>query len=309
MVGPNCRPITRGRISSNKIVVHLDYFYFTVLFVFGLVIGSFLNVCIYRMAREGMSILTPKLSFCPHCKISLKWYHNIPFFSYVFLRGKCAYCSAPISIRYPLVELLTGGLFVFAAYMRVYPFDKLNDFHSIVFFIIALYLISILIIVTFIDFEFRLIPDALTIPSIILALLVSIFFPFIHGKEMFPSLPVFVNGLLSSLAGIAAGGGIIYVVGLIGKLIFRKEAMGEGDIYLMAFLGGFMGWESILYAFFIACVLGSVIGIILYLVTKDHYIAFGPFLGMAALIVFFFKPHIVVFVFQKYPEFFRGLFN
>jgi leader peptidase (prepilin peptidase)/N-methyltransferase len=123
---------------------------------------------------------------------------------------------------------------------------------------------------------------------------------------MIPQLPDFLNGLINSVSGIMTGGVIIYLVGLIGRWIFRKEAMGFGDVKLMAFLGGFLGWESILYVFLVACLLGSIIGIILYFITKDHYIAFGPYIAMAALIILFFKPYVIYLV-QQYPEFIRRL--
>ncbi|HLD35464.1 MAG TPA: prepilin peptidase [Planctomycetota bacterium] len=284
----------------------MEYFYFITIFLFGIVIGSFLNVCIYRLPLDGMSIIKPG-SFCPGCNTSIRWYQNIPLFSFLILRGKCAKCSARISLRYPLVELLTGAFFVMSAYWYLAPFDNLADGERMVQFIVAIYLISILIVATFIDIEFRIIPDELTISGIILALLVSAFFPSLH-KAIFPALPSFVNGLIGSLAGIIVGGGVIYLVGIFGKLVFRKEAMGFGDVKLMAFLGGFMGWESTLYIFLMACFIGSIIGIILYFITKDHYIAFGPYIALAALVVMFFKPQIEYLMFHQYPEFIKGVF-
>jgi len=284
----------------------LEYFYFITIFLFGIVIGSFLNVCIYRLPLEGLSILKPG-SFCPGCKTPIRWYQNIPLFSFLILRGKCAKCSSRIPWRYPLVELLTGALFVFSAYWYLAPFDDLADIERMVRFIVAVYLISILIVATFIDIEFRIIPDELTISGVILALLVSAFFPFLH-KAIFPSLSAPINGLIGSLAGIVVGGGVIYLVRVFGKLVFRKEAMGFGDVKLMAFLGGFLGWEATLYIFLAACFIGSIIGIILYFVTKDHYIAFGPYIALAALIVMFFKSQIVYLMFYQYPEFIRGVF-
>ncbi|MFH0888908.1 MAG: A24 family peptidase [Planctomycetota bacterium] len=185
------------------------------------------------------------------------------------------------------------------------PFINLGDVNSLIQFILSVYLIGILIVVTFIDIEFRIIPDELTNSGIVLALLVSIFFPFIH-KPIIQQLPDFLNGLINSLIGMVAGGGIIYLVGLIGKLVFRKEAMGFGDVKLMAFLGGFLGWESTLYTFFIACFIGSIVGILLYFITKDHYVAFGPYIAVAALIIWFYKPYVIGII-QQYNEFTRCL--
>ncbi|MBI5779707.1 MAG: prepilin peptidase [Planctomycetes bacterium] len=284
----------------------MEYFYFTVIFLFGIIIGSFLNVCIFRLPREGMSILKPG-SFCPACKIPIRWYQNVPLFSFIILGGKCAQCSARIPLRYPLVEFLTGALFVLSAYWYLAPFDSPADGERIVRFAVTIYLASILVVATFIDIDFRIIPDELTVSGIILALLVSALFPLLH-KPVFQALPSFANGLFSSLAGIIVGGGVVYLVGVFGKLVFRKDAMGFGDVKLMAFLGGFLGWESTLYIFIVACFIGSIIGITLYFITKDHYIAFGPYIALAALVVMFFKPQITDIAFHRYPEFIRGIF-
>jgi leader peptidase (prepilin peptidase)/N-methyltransferase len=161
-----------------------------------------------------------------------------------------------------------------------------------------------LIVASFIDIEFRVIPDEITISGIILSPIVSVVFSFIH-QPLIVGLSGYLNGLLSSVVGIIVGGAVIYLVGVIGKLIFRKESMGFGDVKLMALLGGFLGWESTLYIFLIACFAGSIIGVILYFVTKDHYIAFGPYIALGALIVLFYKSQITDLIFQKYPEFIR----
>lgn len=268
-------------------------------FLFGLVVGSFLNVCIYRLPREK-SIVSPG-SACPGCGNPIRWYHNIPVLGYILLGGRCANCKAPISWRYPLVELLTGALFALAAWFY---------FGDIVQLAITIYLVSILTVVTFIDFEFRIIPDEISISGMILAPLISLIFPSIHTEMIFairnPQF-AFFNGLLACLVGMLVGGGVVYLVGVIGKLVFKKEAMGFGDVKLMALLGGFMGWQSILFVFFLGCIFGSVIGIISWIVTKDRYIAFGPFLAMGALVMLFFKPQIIQFMFYTYPEFLRSV--
>ena len=178
--------------------MNLDYFCLISTFLFGLVIGSFLNVCIYRLPREGLSILKPS-SFCPNCKSPIQWYYNIPLFAFIVLRGKCSNCSAHISFRYPLVELLTGCLFVLSASIYLIPFVNCGDASKLIQFILSLYLIGILIVVTFIDIEFRIIPDELTISGIVLVLLVNIFFPFMH-KPINPQLSDFLNGLINSPA-------------------------------------------------------------------------------------------------------------
>lgn len=278
-----------------------------IVFLFGLLIGSFLNVCIYRLPRPGMSIVSPP-SHCPSCNAPIRWYQNIPVFSYLFLLGRCGKCRAPISLRYPIVELLTGALFAFAAWqhLRDYSAGLHPDFETVVHFMAVVYLIANLIVMTFIDLEFRIIPDEISISGIIIAPIVSALFPFIH-QPLPIQMPEFLNGLLGSLAGMIAGGGVVYLVGVIGKIIFKKEAMGFGDVKLMAFLGGFLGWYAIIFAFIVGCIIGALVGIVSYFITKDHYIAFGPYLALGALMMMFFRPAIVHFAFVTYPQFIRNL--
>ncbi|MFH1228153.1 MAG: prepilin peptidase [Planctomycetota bacterium] len=303
-----------------------------IVFIFGLLIGSFLNVCIYRLPRakckacgcvvttdepieacpkcnskEGfsrLSIVSPG-SHCPSCNKPIRWYQNIPVFSYIFLLGKCAGCRTRISLRYPLVELLTGLLFALAAWQNLGPQSAAGP-DNIIKFVIVIFLIDALIVITFIDIDLRIIPDEISIPGIILAPLVSAAFPFLQ-PALFIKLPVHLDGLAGSLTGIIAGGGVVYLVGVVGKLIFKKESMGFGDVKLMVFLGGFLGWYAILFTFVLACIIGAVFGVISYLVTRDHYLAFGPYLALGALLMIFFKPEIINFAFVTYPQFIRNL--
>lgn len=275
--------------------------YFSIIFILGLVIGSFLNVCIYRLPRLGKSPLRG-FSRCPRCHTPIKWYDNIPLLSYLLLKGRCRTCQSSISIRYPLVEILTALLFVWAAY-QVTKCDS----QQLIRLSINLFLLSALIISTFVDLEFRIIPNEITIPGIVIAPIVSFIFPILHEPLSF--LPTclwqagsHIDGLVASLAGMIMGGGIVYLVGVFGKLIFRKEAMGLGDVKLMCFLGGFLGYESIVFVFLLACILGSLAGIFSWLITKDHYIAFGPYLALSAVAMLFFKKSITHFTYVTYPE-------
>jgi leader peptidase (prepilin peptidase)/N-methyltransferase len=284
----------------------INEFYLAVVFIFGAVFGSFLNVCIYRLPRSGMSIIKPS-SRCPKCERPIRWFDNIPLLSYLLLLGRCRHCKNPISLRYPLVELLTALLFTFAFAHHFSGTDPITR-NTIVGFAISIYLIAALIVITFIDFEFRIIPDEISLSGIVIALIVSLAFPsIISPLWFFNSESTFVTAFVPSLFVVVTGGLLIYLVGVFGKIIFRKEAMGFGDVKLMAMLGGFMGWEAVLYVFFLGCLFGAVVGIISWMVTKDHYLAFGPYLALGALVMIFFGPEIKIFTTQTYPEFIRNL--
>ncbi len=231
------------------------------LFVIGACIGSFLNVCIYRLPEEK-SIISPS-SHCPFCKNKLKWYHNIPIISYIFLQGKCAYCKKKISIRYPIVELLSG----FFTIINYKIFGLSFDFF---FYTIFIYLI---IIVIFADLKYMIIPDEVSIGGIIIGFIMSFFSNSITWMQ--------------SLVGIIVGGGILYSIIIIYYFITKKEGMGGGDIKLIAMIGAFLGLKSIFFVIFIGSLLGTIIGIpVMIIKKKDKNLAipFGPFLSIAAII-------------------------
>jgi leader peptidase (prepilin peptidase)/N-methyltransferase len=279
-----------------------------IVFIFGLVLGSFFNVCIYRLPRADISIIKPPHSFCPNCTKPIKWFDNIPLVSFILLKGHCRYCREPISLRYPLVELLTAALFAYSFYHLIVKSEQVTAL-VIATFLVTIYLVSVLVIITFIDFEFRIIPDEITIPGIIIGLIVSTIFPLLQPPLRFIDgnhIPLI--GLVSALVGMVAGGGVVYLVGVVGKLVFRKEAMGFGDVKLLMMVGAFLGWESVIYIFFLACFIGALAGITSWIITREHYIAFGPYLSLAAIIVIFFKPYLVIFTTQTYPDFIRSLF-
>jgi leader peptidase (prepilin peptidase)/N-methyltransferase len=212
----------------------------------------------------------------------IPWYDNIPIFSYLMLGGRCRHCKTSISLRYPLVEALTGALFLFVATLHL---DQPTT-RSLILMAIHLYVVSCMIACVFIDFEFRILPDEITLSGIVMALLLSVSFPFIHDT------PEHLNALLTGFLGALAGGGIIYAVGVLGKLAFRKEAMGFGDVKYMAMLGGLLGPREILIAFFLGCCFGAIFGIIGWLVTRDRYLPFGPYLSLGAFAMFFFQPQV-----------------
>lgn len=274
--------------------------------IFGAMVGSFLNVCIYRLPKEHISIVTPR-SRCPHCGKGISWYCNIPIISWLCLGGSCEYCRFSISIRYTFVEILCSCLFLIFMHFVLLappinsPFYDLSASKRIFALVIALYFVGTMIVVTFIDIDYRIIPQILTHPGIVIAPIVSFFFPYLHPEILIIESPHWA-GLVSSVFGIIIGGGSLYVTGVLGKLVFRKEAMGFGDVMLMAFVGGFLGWDAAIIIFFLACLIGTVFGIINIIITKDHYLPFGPYLAIGTLIVFLFKNDLIDFVLYEWPE-------
>ena len=233
------------------------------VFVFGAVFGSFLNVLIYRLPRR-ISIIAPH-SFCPNCRKPIKWYENIPVVSYAILGGRCANCHKPISLRYPIVEVLTGLLFLYAFSRYHLQFE---------FFFITIFFCA-MIVVAFIDFSFQVIPDIISMPGIV----IGIFYQIIKGE--------FIVGLV----GMLFGGGLILLIRVIGGKVYKKEVMGMGDVYLTAMIGSFVGFPFIIPAIFIAALVGAILGIWYIISThqsRESPIPFGPFLavGGAAVIIF-----------------------
>lgn len=253
----------------------IKFIFIAFFFTLGAAIGSFLNVVIWRLPR-GESIATPP-SHCPKCGARIKWYHNIPILSFLYLRGKCAYCGAPISFRYPLVEFVNA-----AAYAVVYIFYGNIDLHLLVSF----FLISDLIAVFLIDAEHRIIPDSLNYLGMAVGVAVS---PFISNSPLW--------GFIYSLGGLIIGGGIMWLVGTLGGKLFKKEALGGGDVKLMAFLGAFLGPAMILFTIFISALIGVIGGGIMMLfskkIRKEHTIPFGPYIAIAGLIAFFWGDRLI----------------
>jgi len=258
-----------------------------ILFVFGSLIGSFLNVCIHRLPLEE-SVVWPS-SHCPHCQKRIPAYDNIPFISYIFLRGKCRYCNKRISLRYPAVELLTAITFV----VLFNRFKLTYDFFFYILFVCAL------IIATFVDIKHRIIPDEVSVGGVILGFILSA----IRGFNLSP-VSWSYKPMLGSFIGIIVGGGIIYLTGAIFDLVYFKllkkppiqgetQSMGGGDVKLLAMIGAFLGWERALITFLIAPFFGAVIGVINLLTKKDHTLPYGPFLSLAAVLSLFFAPQII----------------
>ncbi len=242
-----------------------------IILAFGLAIGSFLNVCIYRIPSSN-SITDPPRSACPNCGTLIKYYDNIPVISYLLLRGKCRSCNVPISFRYPVVET-TSGLFAVCAYLT-FGFT----IPGLVYYVF----ISTLIVIAFIDVDHRIIPDVITLPGIPIFCISTFALQEISFKD--------------SLLGILAGGGSLYLVGLAYYQLKKKEGMGGGDIKLLAMIGALLGWKGVLFTIFISSALGTVVGLILILSRKKDMtlaIPFGPFLSMAAISYIFFGEELI----------------
>lgn len=247
------------------------------VFILGLVLGSFANVCIYRMPRD-LSVVKPN-SHCTNCNKFIKWYDNIPVISYIILRGKCRNCGSKISLIYPAVELICGLLFLSMYFLFGFTYI-LAPF--------CLFVFSLLVI-TVIDFDFQIIPDEISFFLIILGLLISFLNPILGDTVS--------QRILNSFLGFLTGGGSLLIVAIIGKWIFGKDAMGGGDIKIMAGVGAFIGWDKVLFAIFIACFLGSIVGIFMMLskkIGKRQEIPFGPYLAISSFAVLFLPPPAIL---------------
>ncbi len=241
--------------------------------VFGLAVGSFLNVVIYRLPRKMKFIM--ERSVCPNCANRLKWYHNIPLLSFLFLRGKCAFCQVRISLRYPLVELLCGLFFVYLYWQ-----------YGASFTMAAYALLAVmLLVIFFIDLDYQIIPDVVSLPGIAIGLVFSL-------------LPEGI-GILPSLTGLLVGGGSLYAIALLGDWLFKKESMGGGDIKMAAMLGAFLGWQKVLFVFMASAVIGLVVSVVVMFfsarVRETRMIPFGPFLALAAVVAVIYGERIIAF--------------
>ncbi len=260
------------------------------MFILGAIVGSFLNVCIVRLPHE-VSVVTPP-SHCPKCKKNIPWYDNIPLISYIFLKGRCRFCKKKISFRYFFVELITA-----ISFTLFYIYFGLKSI-----LLPYLVMLSCFIVATFVDFEHRIIPDEVSIGGMLAGLFFSFFMPSLQGVEA-NNTNFFMPHLKSlgmSILGILIGGGVIYLMGLIGDFLFKKESMGGGDIKLLAMIGAFLGWKYALLTFFIAPFFGSIFGIIEKIRTKQTVIAYGPFLVLGAVISLFWGNDIIAWLLQRY---------
>jgi leader peptidase (prepilin peptidase)/N-methyltransferase len=233
----------------------------TVLFVFGAILGSFANVVIYRVPR-GKSVVRPP-SACPACGTRIRFWDNVPLVSYLVLRGRCRDCGARISPRYLLVELL-AALIPLVLFLRFGLGRELAVYWPLSY---------VLLVLSFIDLNQRILPDKVTLPGIVAGLIVA---P-LAGLTTFPA----------SLIGAVAGGGALYLIAIAGTAVFGKDSMGGGDIKLAAMLGAFLGWQGVIVFLFVAFFVGAVVGVAVLAARRsqaDHTIPFGPFIALGAFV-------------------------
>jgi len=260
-------------------------------FLLGLLIGSFLNVAIVRLPR-GHSIVSPP-SHCPRCRASIKFYDNIPLISFLILRGKCRNCGEPISWRYPLVELMNGLLYAWIV----------NEFWIGGEALLMMAFCSSLIVITFIDLDFQIIPDTITLPGILLGVSIAPFFmsqladplPF-YLDRLLPHMWPYLNSFLNAVIGMLCGALPLLTIGWVWEKLRHVEAMGGGDVKLMGMVGSFLGWKGALLTIMLGALVGSLVGIAL-IVLKRHrlerVIPFGPFLALGAIATAFYGNDII----------------
>lgn len=263
------------------------YAFLTLLAIgWGACIGSFLNVCIYRIPLE-LSVVAPG-SHCPACKQPIRWFQNIPVLAYLFLRGKCARCGVRISPRYMIVELLTAGLFLLAWFKfdliagpRPLGLEPVTDLLLVPVFWLV---IMGLVLGTFVDFEHMIIPDRVTLGGIACGLAASALVPALHGET------TIIGALIKGGIGAAFGFGLLWGVAMLGEFVFKKEAMGFGDVKLMGAIGAFFGWQGVCFTVLVSSFAGTIVGLVLIFSGKKEMqsrIPYGPYLALAALLWMF----------------------
>lgn len=269
-------------------------------FVVGGMVGSFLNVCIYRLPREE-SIVKPR-SRCPKCGNPIAWFDNIPIVSWLLLGARCRQCGAAISWQYPLVEAVTGTLFLLVFWR--FGFTPASPIYMV--------FVAGLVLVTFVDLAEWIIPDEVTLPGIGVGLAFSLV------GMYFPESGIVVNDVFDALIGAAAGFGVLYLLDKGSLLLLKKRGMGLGDAKLLAMLGAFLGWKNVILIIMAASLVGSIVGITLVIIRKQksvveepgaegegrkgHYLPFGPYLAFAGLLALFFGNDLINFYLNRLTD-------
>jgi leader peptidase (prepilin peptidase) / N-methyltransferase len=241
----------------------------TGLAILGLAVGSFLNVCIHRLPRKGSIVRPP--SSCPNCGDMLRWIDNIPVLSYAMLGGRCRKCRQPISIRYPIIELVTMAVFVL--HYVVFDLD--------IILVPRLLFAAVLIVLFAIDLEHHLLPNVITLPGIVVGLAFSALLP---------------PGLTDAILGVIAGGGILWVIGEAYYRYSGQEGMGGGDVKMLAMIGAFLGWKLVILTLVLSSFLGAIIGVLVIAIRRGgmkYALPYGTFLSLAALTASLVGPQIV----------------
>ena len=257
-------------------------------FILGTVVGSFLNVCIYRLPREE-SLAFPS-SHCTSCGKAIRFYNNIPILSYLILRGRCADCGTPIPLRYPAVELISG--IVLAGLYYKFGLSLETLFYAL--------LTYSLIVITFIDLKHMIIPNVITVPGAVAGLLYNaLITDWARSRDLLGmfsfSLENFFGVLnevpfLDSVFGLIMGGGILFLIAFLYIAVRKQEGMGMGDVKLLAMIGAFLGWKGVVFVMLVSSLLGTITGLSIILYKKGdlkYALPFGPFLSLAAVIYIF----------------------
>ena len=245
------------------------WFLVTLAGVLGAMIGSFLNVCILRWGAEPKESVVSPRSRCPRCGKGLAWYDNIPIISWLLLRARCRGCGQPISFQYPLIELATALLWAYLAWRHGFALEALR---GAVFG-------TILLGIAMTDARAYIIPDEFTWGGLVIGLLFSLAGGF--------------SGLQQAVLGAAVGFGILWLVGTVGTWIFKEDAMGGGDVKMMAMVGAFVGWQGVLLTIFLGALIGSLIFVPLTLIGQKKLVPFGIFLAIGAALTYEFGPAII----------------
>ena len=244
----------------------------------GLCVGSFLNVCIYRLPR-GQSVVAPR-SRCPKCGRSLRWFDNIPIVSWLILRGRCGQCQAPISMQYPIVELVTGVVWLAIVWLTPLGWVLAS----------RLVLGTLLIVLFMIDLEHQLLPNKITLPGIVIGFLFSLVTPL---------------GPVESLIGILVGGGVLYGIAAAYYVLRKEEGMGMGDVKMLAMIGAFLGWRAVLLTLVLASFAGAVIGVAMMAWQRGNLryaLPFGTFLSLGTMVAMLFGEQLIAWYLAFYPE-------
>ncbi|MBC7901039.1 MAG: prepilin peptidase [Saprospiraceae bacterium] len=280
-----------------------EFFAYAFVFAFGAVVGSFLNVVIHRVPNEE-SIVFPN-SACPNCKSPIKAYDNIPILSWIILRGKCRRCKEPISARYPTVEVLTGLLFLLT-YWQI----GLNPFLPV-----CLIFVAAMVSLVFIDAGHMILPNVITYPLLIFALLVRVIYPLVFDGNYFSDMafapatslagyPVWIISLIAGIIGALAGGGSLWLVGEIWKRLRGVDAMGLGDVKMMLGVGALLGWRLSFVAIFLAAFSGALIGVIVIAKQKEKdfqtQVPFGIFLGIGSILALLFGEQMISWYVERF---------
>ncbi|MBL8729981.1 MAG: prepilin peptidase [Planctomycetes bacterium] len=281
----------------------------------GACVGSFLNVVIWRLPQDDPRQRSlGGRSRCPHCGTQIRWHDNLPVLGWLLLRGRARCCGKGIAVRYPLVEALTASLFLLLAIWPPFGPVLLATDHGVAFdataaaaFGLHALFLSLLIACTFIDFDHQLLPDVLTKPGMAIGLLGG-FWPGLAGvASTNDAAPLALRTLLASALGLCVGGGVTWLIRAAGSRIFRREAMGLGDVKFLAMIGAFLGWQSALLTLFLGCVVGALVGGLLALrAGLGMRIPFGPYLAVGAVVSLFVARPLLDLLFVQWPEWQRS---